>query len=97
MSDKLVFKKAWQEEERQAGMTALEKTTEIMEEVMNSICGWLNITMETEIMFGGMLPTLDLQIWIRPDNKVLFKYLEKTMTPITVLHARSAIPESTRR
>ena len=48
-------------------------------------------------MFGGMLPTLDLQIWVRPDNKVLFKYFEKTMTPITVLHARSAIPESTRR
>ena len=47
-------------------------------------------------MFEGTLSTLDLQIWIRQDNKVLYKYFEKTMTTITVLHARSAIPESIR-
>ena len=75
----------------------MEKTTEILEKVMNSICGWLNLTMENETMFGGTLPTLDLQIWIRDDNKILYKYFEKTMTPVMVLHARSAIPESTRR
>ena len=40
---------------------------------------------------------MDLQLWVRADNKVLYKYFEKTMTPITVLHARSAIPEATRR
>ena len=97
MDDKMVFKKSWQEEERQAGMTNMEKTTEILEKVMNSICGWLNLTMENETMFGGTLPTLDLQIWIRDDNKILYKYFEKTMTPVTVLHARSAIPGSTRR
>ena len=48
-------------------------------------------------MFEGTLPTLDLQIWVRGDNKVLYKYFEKKMTPNMVLHARSAIPESTRR
>ena len=78
-------------------MTPLEKTTEILECVMNGICGWLNLTMETETMFDGTLPTLDLQIWVRGDNKVLYKYFEKKMTPNMVLHARSAIPESTRR
>ena len=37
MDDKMVLKKSWQEEERQAGMTNMEKTTEILEKVMNSI------------------------------------------------------------
>ena len=93
----LMFRREWLEEERKENMTPLQKTTVILEEVMNGICGWLNLTMETEDMFGGTLPTLDLQIWIRDDNKILYKYYEKAMIPITVIHARSAIPESTRR
>ena len=40
----------------------------ILEEKMNSICGWLNLTMETETMFGGTLHTLDLQIWVRSEE-----------------------------
>ena len=48
-------------------------------------------------MFGGTLPTLDHQIWVNSTNNILYKYYEKPTTPITVLHARSAIPEATRR
>ena len=78
-------------------MTSLAKTTQILKDIRNSICGWLTLTMETEDMFGGVLPTLDLELWVRADNKVLFKYFEKAMVPDMVLHKRSAIPESTRR
>ena len=58
----LVFKSSWRKEEMLAGMTGLEKTTEILKQIMNDICGWLTLTMETEDMFNGMLPTLDLEI-----------------------------------
>ena len=53
--------------------------------------------METEDMFQGKLPTLDLEIWVDQQNRFLYKYFEKAMIPNTVLHRHSAIPESTRR
>ena len=43
-------------------MMALQKTTEVLKEIMNGICGWLSLTLETEEMFGGWLPTLELEI-----------------------------------
>ena len=89
----LVFKRSWRNEEMEAGITAMEKTTEVLQCIMNSICGWLNLTMENETMFGGVLPTLDLQLWIRDDNKVMFMYYETSMLPDMAIHRRSAIPE----
>ena len=41
----------------------MKKTTDILEQEMNNICDWLVVTMENEEMFGGVLPTLDLEIW----------------------------------
>ena len=36
--------------------------------------------MESELDFGGVLPTLDLNIWIRGvDNKTLYSFYEKPM------------------
>ena len=48
-------------------------------------------------MFQGVLPTLDLELWVTESNLVMCQYYEKSMIPITVLHRRSAMPESTRR
>jgi hypothetical protein len=93
----LQYRREWRDAERQAGMTALQKTSEVLKEIMNGICGWLSLTMETEEMFGGVLPTLDLEMWVRDDNKVIFQYFEKSMVPKMVIHRRSAMPESTRR
>ena len=78
-------------------MTPLGKTTEILHQVMNNLCDWLVLTMENEEMFGGVLPTLDLEIWVNEVNMVLYQYYEKSMTPNMVLHKRSAMPEGTRR
>ena len=97
IDDKLIYKEVWRREEIKAAMTSLEKTTTILEKVMNGICGWLVLTMENELMFNGTLPTLDLQLWVNKDNKVVYKYYEKPTTPATVIHARSAMTESTRR
>ena len=60
-------------------MSHLEKTSEILEGMMNSVCSWLKLTMEHEGMFNGVLPTLDLIIWISDTNKVLFSFYEKEM------------------
>ena len=38
VDDKLIFRQSWQMEERSAGMTALEKTTSILQSIMNGKC-----------------------------------------------------------
>ena len=40
---------------------------------------------------------MDLELWVREDNKVMYRYFEKSMIPDMVVHRRSAIPESNRR
>ena len=78
-------------------MTATTKAAQCLEGMMNSICGWLKLTMETEEMFSGRLPTLDLEIWIEEvTNKIMFTFYEKPMVARTVLMKRSAMPENTR-
>ena len=91
------YRREWKEEEEAAGVTLLQKTSEVLEGAMNSICSWLRLTMEHEEMFNGVLPTLDMIIWVNNSNKVLFSFFEKTMVSPMVLHKRSAMPESIRR
>ena len=42
-----MFAKAWQVEERINGMPGLEKTLEIIQSIMNNICNFLKLTMES--------------------------------------------------
>jgi hypothetical protein len=87
-----MFSSKWRQEERLSGVTPLQKTTKVLEDIMNGICGWLVLTMETEGMFNGLLPKLDMEIWFRDDNKILYQYFEKAMVPTMVLHRRFAMP-----
>ena len=48
----LVYSKIWKLEEMKAGVTPLQKTSEVLKDIMNGICGWLVLTMETEICLG---------------------------------------------
>ena len=94
----LVYKHSWRLEEEEKKLTKLQKTSEIMEGMMNSICSWLKLTMEHEEMFAsGKLPTLDLVLWVNDKNKILYSFYEKEMVSPMVLHRRSAMPESIRR
>ena len=101
MSGRLMYKEEWMMEERGLGMTPLTKTTEIIEGMMNSICSWLVLTMETEEMFEDKkLPTLDIKIWVEVEdnvNVIKFEFFEKEMVSPMVLHRRSAMPEGIRR
>ena len=92
--EELVFTKAWQEEERMNGMTGLEKTLEIIHAIMNSICNFLKLTMESVLDFDGVLPTLDLIIWVGDDDKILYKFYQKPMCSNMVLQRGSAKPEN---
>ena len=47
MEGELVFSLEWRQEELAGGMTGLEKTTDILKAMMNSICNFLSLTMET--------------------------------------------------
>ena len=75
MKDELVFMESWRKEEQEVGMTGLQKTLEVMKDIMNSICDFLSLTMESVDDFNGVLPTLDLSLWVRWDNKTMFNAL----------------------
>ena len=92
----LRFCSSWRDEERDNGMTGLQKTMEILEKMMNSICDLLNFTMESVDDFGGMLPTLDMNIWIREDNMIVYIFYQKPMASSMVIQKRSAMPENMR-
>jgi hypothetical protein len=91
----LRFSMQWRQEEQESGMTGLEKTLEVMEQMMNSVCDFLNLTIESILDFDGVLPTLDLTIWTREeDNKTMFLFYTKPMSSNTVLQRKSAMPEN---
>ena len=50
--------------------------------------------METATDFGGVLPTLDLSIWVREDNKTMYMFYSKPMASNMILQSRSAMPEN---
>ena len=75
-------------------MNGLEKTSEVMRDMMNSICNFLTLTMESILDFDGKLPTLDLKLWIREDNKTMFMFYSKPMASNMVIQRRSAMPEN---
>ena len=56
----LKYKKSWRLEDEERGLSPTAKAAEILEGMMNSICGWLRLTMETEEMFDGNLGCRDL-------------------------------------
>ena len=71
----LEYYKEWREEDRKKGLTTLQKTTEILSGMMNSICAFLTLTMETADDFpDNRLPTLDLNIWVGMDNHIYYVF-----------------------
>ena len=78
-----------------AGISGLEKTIQIMKDIMNCICRFLRLTMESVLDFDGVLPTLDLVIWVRKtDNKTMYSFFSKPMASSKVLQRDSAMPEN---
>ena len=90
----LKFSREWRNAEMDAGMTGLQKTLEVFQMMMNDVCSFLKLTMESVDDYGGRLPTLDLTIWVREDNKTMYLFYEKPMASNMVIQKKSAMPEN---
>ena len=91
----LIYRGDWREEERASGMTGLEKTIQIIQAIMNEICNFLTLTMESCMDFPDWkLPILDLNIWVNEDNITLWSFFSKPMACNYVIQKVSAMPEN---
>ena len=75
-------------------MTGLQKTVEILHGMMNQTCDFLTIKMESVDDFGGVPPTLDLQLMVRRYNLTMYLYFEKPMSSNMVIQRSSSMPEN---
>ena len=96
LEGELVFCSAWRAEEKERRITGLQKTVEVLCGMMNDVSGFLTMTMESADDFDGTLPTLDLGIWVREDNKTMYSFFEKPMSSNQVIQKASAMPENMR-
>ena len=80
------------QEEHETCTTGLQKTVEILHGMMNQACTFLTMTMETADDFNGVLPTLDLELWVREDNKTMYSFYEKPMSSNMVIQRSSSMP-----
>ena len=77
-------------------MTGLQKTVEIFQSMMNQACNFLTMTMDTADDFNGVLPTLDLELWVRvrEDNKTMYSFYGKQMSSNMVIQRSNSMPEN---
>ena len=80
-----------------SGLSDLERTSSIIQEMMKSIYKFLNFTMETAADFpDSRLPTLDFSLWVDENGLIMYTFYEKPMSCNQVMHADSALPENMR-
>ena len=98
IDDGLFYCKEWEEEDKMLGETPTQRTSRILQGIMNSIMNFLNLTMEIADDFQDKkLPTLDLKIWVQPGGKiVLYEHFVKPMKSNLVVQRRIALSENTK-
>jgi hypothetical protein len=91
----LCYCEEWEAEDKNNGMSALARTSSVLECSMKGVYSFLKMTMEIGDDFpDGRLPTLDLKMWVSEDNTVLYSFYEKPMATNQVIQKDSAIPEN---
>ena len=89
----LWFSLAWQEEDQKLSST--EITKRVLLKSMDGVENYLKFTGETgEDFEGGWLPTLDTNLKVTKENKVLFKMYEKETCSKQTIHKKSAMGEN---
>ena len=89
----LWFSLAWQEEDQKLSST--EITKRVLLKSMEGVENYLKFTGETgEDFEGGWLPTLDTNLKVTKENKVLFKMYEKETCSRQTIHKKSAMGEN---
>ena len=68
----LFFSEGWKTEDEQSSESSTQRTGRILKDMMNSVLGFLRLTIEIADDFDDMkLPTLDLKIWIHPTGRII--------------------------
>ena len=91
---RLMFRKCWEKEEKEMGISKEAKTASVMLDIQNSIFACLKFEMETPEMFPeNKLPTLDFKVWVN-GNKLLYSFFQKSMAKKTLIQRKSALGEN---
>ena len=89
----LLFCKRWELED--SHLTPTERTRRVIHESMMGVESFLKFTMETVEEFGGeWLPTLDTELQVREDNRVLYRFYEKPVATNMTVQFASAMEEN---
>ena len=92
-SGSLKYRKQWEMEDKDRSLKDI--TMEVIKNSMVGISSYLSFTYETgEDFHDGWLPTLDTNMVVDPDNKVLYKYFEKPSTTNTTIQKSTAMAEN---
>ena len=76
-------------------LTPTERTRRVIHEPMMGIESFLKFTMETcEEFEGEWLPTLDTELQVRVDNRVLYRFYEKPVAANMTVQFASAMEEN---
>ena len=68
-----------------------------MLDIMNSVMPFLKFTLEIGEDFElNRLPTLDLRLWVVDGNLIRFDFYEKPMASNLVVHAKTALSQTTK-
>ena len=91
---RLIFRKCWEKEERELGLSRESKTASVMLEIQNSIFPCLKFEMETPEMFTeSKLPTLDFTCWT-VGNKLMYSFFQKPVAKKKLIQRKSALGEN---
>ena len=86
----------WAREDK--GISAIERTRNILMDSMRGIEDFLTFTTETEEDFSdGWLPTLDVALRVSPLNQIQFKFWEKPTNSNRTIDRRSSMGENMRQ
>ena len=60
---------------------------------MKGVSEFLEFTMEAPEDFDGWIPTLDTNLRVNEQNRILYKFFQKPMSANTVLHRKTVMSE----
>ena len=91
----LKYTKRWEEEDMLSGVSAEKSTKELLGSTMQEVETYLKFTVESGEEFkDGWLPTLDLNLKVGEDNKLMYKFYEKDTCSSTTVMKRTAFCEN---
>ena len=74
------------------------RTAKVLVEIGNNISSFINLTTDTPSQNeSGWMPLLDLQVQVRDDNQIFYKFYKKKVSNPLLMLQSSAMPEKVKR